>query len=82
MTEIELPNHWRLMFKVVFVALCMNSSPFFASAQQQIAPAQVNVVALMVEFQPDTTRFTTGDGRFSGSLFEGVEPPRYRSTST
>ena len=76
MTEIELPNHWRLMFKVVFVALCMNSSPFFASAQQQIAPAQVNVVALMVEFQPDTTRFTTGDGRFSGSLFEGVEPPR------
>lgn len=39
------------------------------------APSRVDVVALMVEFQPDTTRFTTGDGTFSGVLFEGVEPP-------
>ncbi len=39
------------------------------------APALVDVVALRVEFQPDTTRFTTGDGTFDGILFEGVDNP-------
>lgn len=33
-----------------------------------------DVVALRVEFQPDTTRFTTGDGTFEGSLYDGLEP--------
>ncbi len=33
-----------------------------------------DVVALRVEFQPDTTRFTTGDGTFGGDLFGGLEP--------
>ena len=46
------------------------------SALQKQAPSVVNVVALMVEFQPDTTRFTTGNGTFSGPLFPGVEAPR------
>ena len=34
-----------------------------------------DVVALRVEFQPDTTRFTTGDGTFGGTLYaDGLEP--------
>lgn len=33
-----------------------------------------DVIALRVEFQPDTTRFTTGDGLFDGVLFEDLEP--------
>ena len=33
-----------------------------------------DVVALRVEFQPDTTRFTSGDGTFDGPLYEGLEP--------
>lgn len=36
------------------------------------APAlgEFNIVAVMAEFQPDTSRFTTGDGTFSGTLFK------------
>ena len=47
-----------------------------AYSQQRVAPAVVNVVALMVEFQPDSSRFTTGNGTFQGPLFSGVEAPR------
>ena len=32
-----------------------------------------DVVALRVEFQPDTSRFTTGDGTFSENLYRGLE---------
>lgn len=35
-----------------------------------------DVVALRVEFQPDTTRFTTGDGTFDGNLFGEAGPPK------
>jgi hypothetical protein len=35
------------------------------------ASGAYDVVALRVEFQPDTTRFTTGDGTFDGALFTG-----------
>ncbi|MEX2399289.1 MAG: hypothetical protein WD423_00865 [Rhodothermales bacterium] len=38
------------------------------------AAASYDVVALRVEFQADTTRFTTGDGTFSGDLYGGLEP--------
>lgn len=37
------------------------------------APAY-DVVALRVEFQPDTTRFSTGDGTFAGDPYHGIEP--------
>lgn len=33
-----------------------------------------DVVALRIEFQPDTSRFTTGDGTFEGPLYDGLEP--------
>ncbi len=39
----------------------------------QSADPHYNVVALRVEFAPDTTRFTTGDGTFSGLEFP-LEP--------
>ncbi len=32
-----------------------------------------NVIALRVEFQPDETRFTTGDGTFAGALYDSLE---------
>lgn len=39
------------------------------------AAPHYDVVALRVEFQPDTTRLTTGTGTFAGPLFEeGLEP--------
>ena len=37
------------------------------------APAY-DVVALRVEFQPDTTRFSSGDGTFAGDPYHGIEP--------
>ncbi|TDI69759.1 MAG: T9SS type A sorting domain-containing protein [Bacteroidetes bacterium] len=42
---------------------------------QNPADARYDVVALRVEFQPDSTDFTTGDGTFGGSLFEGIDSP-------
>lgn len=38
------------------------------------AAPEYDVVALRVEFQPDTTRFSTGDGTFAGDLYEGLAP--------
>lgn len=35
-----------------------------------------DVVALRVEFQPDTTRFSTGEGTFGGDLFGIAEAPK------
>jgi hypothetical protein len=46
------------------------------SASQIERPARPNyhVVALLVEFQPEDSRFTTGDGTFEGDLFQGLGP--------
>ncbi|HEX7070931.1 MAG TPA: hypothetical protein VF190_09005, partial [Rhodothermales bacterium] len=38
------------------------------------ALGRYTVIALRVEFQPDTTRFTTGDGTFGGDLYDGLAP--------
>ncbi|HYE94901.1 MAG TPA: hypothetical protein VD962_01730, partial [Rubricoccaceae bacterium] len=40
---------------------------------QRPAAPLYDVVALRVEFQPDTSRFTTGGGTFSDSLYRGLE---------
>ncbi len=37
------------------------------------AAPRYDVVALRVAFQPDTSRFTTGDGTFEGALFDTLE---------
>ncbi len=47
------------------------------SSRDLRAPAApwYDVVVLRVEFQPDSSRFTTGDGTFSGPLFaDGLQP--------
>ena len=62
------------MVRFVFAAFLVITALQQQTAEAQ-APSHVDVVALMVEFQPDTTRFTTGDGTFSGTLFEGVDAP-------
>lgn len=38
------------------------------------ALGEYDLVALRVEFQSDTTRFTTGTGRFADDLYGGLEP--------
>ena len=66
------------MVRFVFPVLVSFLFAFQAAAQDDLlspAPQRVDVVALMVEFQPDTTRFSTGDGTFGGDLFPGAEPP-------
>ncbi len=60
----------------VFMLLVLLLPAAYARAQMRPAPGVIDVVALRVEFQPDTTRFTTGDGTFAGVLFEGVDPPK------
>ncbi len=45
-----------------------------ATPLRQPAPPTLHVVALRVEFQPDTSRYTTGDGTFDGALFDTLEP--------
>ena len=37
------------------------------------AAPRYDLIALRVEFQPDTSRFTTGNGTFSGALFDSLE---------
>ena len=41
---------------------------------RKLAAPAYDVVALRVEFQPDTTRFSTGDGTFAGDPYHGIEP--------
>ena len=41
---------------------------------QRPAAPEYDLIALRVEFQPDESRFSTGDGVFGGSMFEGLEP--------
>ena len=50
-------------------------APALAQSLQRPAAERYDVVALRVEFQPDTTRFTTGNGTFDGELYpEGLQP--------
>ncbi|MEM1272123.1 MAG: hypothetical protein AAGI08_18910, partial [Bacteroidota bacterium] len=49
------------------------SLPAWAQQITRPAPAVVDVVALRVEFQADTTRFTTGTGRFDEEIYGGLE---------
>lgn len=47
------------------VAACILTGAGYQAQAQPAAP-EYDVVALRVEFQPDTTRFTTGNGTFAG----------------
>ena len=47
---------------------CM--APTFANCP---AAPKYDLIALRVQFQADTTRFTTGNGTFSGALFDSLE---------
>lgn len=63
-----------------FLALLLCQSVILGAPAQSVdglrrpAGALYDVVVLRVEFQPDDTRFTTGDGTFGGDLFGGLEP--------
>ena len=45
-------------------------APSFSSCP---AAPKYDLIALRVEFQPDTSRFTTGNGTFEGALFDSLE---------
>jgi hypothetical protein len=55
---------------LLFLCLFVFAAP--ASAQDLRKPAApvYDLIALRVEFQPDTTRFTTGNGTFDHALFD------------
>lgn len=55
---------------VVFLGVGSASAQETASDLRKPAQSSYDVVALRVEFQPDTTRFTTGNGTFDGSVFD------------
>ena len=60
---------------LVVLSLLADVRPGAAQSLQRPAASSYDVVALRVAFQPDTTRFTTGDGTFEGALYdEGLEP--------
>ena len=48
-------------------------SPVSRNTLQRIAAPRYDVIAVRVSFQPDTSRFTTGNGTFSGPLFDSLE---------
>ncbi len=55
----------------------MGTVPALAQSTDLRRPAadHYDVVALRVAFQPDTTRFTSGDGTFDGELYpDGLQP--------
>lgn len=56
--------------------LVMAGSPAAAQHLQRPAASSYDVVALRVEFQPDTTRFTTGNGTFDAPLYDENLAPR------
>lgn len=64
----------RVAGDVVRMRQVLSASTGNATALRRPAAAHYDVVALRVEFQPDTTRFTTGDGTFEGDLFGGLQP--------
>jgi hypothetical protein len=52
------------------VAVTVGPAVAQSSTVQSPAHEEYDVVALRVEFQPDTSRFTTGNGTFDGSIFD------------
>jgi len=55
---------WLTAWTLLFVSLPQAYAQIF-----EIAQPHYHVIALRVEFAPDTTRFTTGDGTFAGLSF-------------
>jgi hypothetical protein len=68
------PGHARLDVTQPRVAVPVMGEGFPSDDLRRPAAPSYDVVALRVEFQPDTTRFTTGDGTFGGDLYGGLEP--------
>lgn len=51
------------------------TDPLRAAADPLRAPEPIHLVAVMVEFAPDTNRFTTGDGTFRPGAIPYLESP-------
>ncbi|MBL7978847.1 MAG: hypothetical protein JNN12_10945 [Bacteroidetes Order II. Incertae sedis bacterium] len=65
----------RLFLPLIFGFWSLGASQqIIAQTLRNPAADLYHVVALRVEFQPDTTRFTTGDGTFSDKLWKGLVP--------
>lgn len=57
---------------LVLTGVHLMIGPLFA---QQSTPERVHLVALMVEFQPDDNRFTSGNGTFEAGAIPYLESP-------
>ncbi len=55
---------------LLFLCLFVIAAPAFAQNLRKPAVPVYDLIALRVEFQPDTTRFTTGNGTFDHALFD------------
>ena len=54
-------------------AVQQEASPHFDPPLQNPAASRYDVIAVRVSFQPDTSRFTTGNGTFIGPIFDSLE---------
>ncbi|MDZ7719016.1 MAG: T9SS type A sorting domain-containing protein [Balneolaceae bacterium] len=50
-------------------------SPSFPSTDKKTPPSELKILGVMVEFQPDTNRFTSGNGTFSPGSIPYLENP-------
>lgn len=60
------------VFTLVWLGVHLTIGPLFA---QNRAPDRVHLIALMVEFQPDENRFTSGNGTFGAGSIPYLEDP-------
>ena len=64
-------------FAFAWAGFCMPASGHAQALSEPLrrpAAPEYDLVALRVEFQPDTTRFSTGDGTFAGDPYHGLAP--------
>ncbi len=79
---LDLSEGRRSVFSLVYLLAVLGCGLFPQSLlgqnsnglQHQPATGEYHLVAVRVSFQPDSSRFTTGDGTFDGQLFDGLEP--------
>ena len=53
----------------------LNDAAFVVSSSDEPVQGQLNILAVMVEFQPDTNRFTSGNGTFGPGSVPYLEDP-------
>ncbi|MCH8495416.1 MAG: hypothetical protein LAT57_07265, partial [Balneolales bacterium] len=71
MQNSRYPSRWLLSIALTLLITC----PVFGQLPQGLTPSElangsVHIVAVMVEFQEDDNRFTSGNGKFNPSFLD------------